>query len=195
MVSHDLRNSLNVAYARLELIQVVYDSEHLDRIGSALDRMDELIEELLGLAHFGQDHMEIRPVEIDVAVRKSWATVETANATLTIDTDRVIRCDPRPLRQLFENLFRNAVELGGEAVTVQVTELGTGFAIADDDPGIPESKRSQVFRAGFSTLDDGTGLGLRLAKEIVAAHDWDIHLTDARDGGTKFEIRNVDFVD
>jgi signal transduction histidine kinase len=91
---------------------------------------------------------------------------------------------------LFENLFRNAVNHGGGEVTVTVAEIADGFYVADDGAGIPDEERDDIFEAGYSTADDGTGFGLAIVKEIVEAHSWEIRVTDSETGGTRFEIIN-----
>ncbi|WP_255491984.1 HAMP domain-containing sensor histidine kinase [Haloarcula sp. JP-L23] len=111
-------------------------------------------------------------------------------ATVDVDLDTVIEADESRLQQLFENLFRNAIEHGGEAVTVHVGALedGTGFYVADDGPGIPSEKRDQIFDHGYSTVADGTGFGLTIVQPIVQAHGWELAVTESAEGGARFEI-------
>jgi PAS domain S-box-containing protein len=112
VVSHDLRNPLNVAQGRLELARAERDSEHLDTVATALDRSFELIDDLLTLAREGEEVEAREPVALDATARACWRTVETADATLAVRTDRTVRADPSRLQQLLENLFRNSVEHG-----------------------------------------------------------------------------------
>ncbi len=74
--------------------------------------------------------------------------------------------------------MRNAVEHGGEDVTVTVGELDDGFYVEDDGPGIPENARDNVFDVGYSTTEDGTGFGLSIVKQVADAHGWTIRVTD-----------------
>jgi signal transduction histidine kinase len=85
----------------------------------------------------------------------------------------------------------DSVEHGGTAVTVRVGALpeADGFYVEDDGPGIPESARDEVFEAGHTTAEDGTGFGLAIVKEIVDAHGWEIRVADA--DGARFEITGV----
>lgn len=194
IVSHDLRNPLNVAEGRLELAGEECDSEHLDAIGQALDRMDGLISDLLVLAREGTSTTEITHVPLATLLENCWRNVATADATLVTDVDHTIRADESRFRQLFENLIRNAVEHGGDDVTVTVGELDDGFYIEDDGPGIPPDERNDVFEVGYSTQEEGTGFGLRIVEQIVEAHDWEINVTEGTDGGARFEITGVEFV-
>jgi signal transduction histidine kinase len=76
---------------------------------------------------------------------------------------------------------------GGVIITVGALE--DGFYVADDGLGIPPEDQHRVFEAGYSTQGDGTGLGLSIVDQIVAAHDWELTLTTAPNGGARFEIR------
>ncbi|EMA25322.1 MULTISPECIES: sensor histidine kinase [Haloarcula] len=209
VLSHDLRNPLSVARGRLKLAQADHDSEHLDAIGTAHERIDTLIEDLLTLAQQGEQISDVEPVDIGPLSSDCWATVGTGNAALETEAMRPIMADQERLRQLVENLFRNSVEHGstgsrtgaddidgGEPdLTITVGELddGTGFYVEDDGPGIPEIDRETVFESGYTTGDGGTGFGLAIVKEIAGAHGWRIRATSSESGGARFEITGVEF--
>jgi len=199
VVSHDLRNPLQVAAGRLELARAEHDSDHLEAVADALDRMDGLIGDLLALAREGEQGSDREPVDLRALVRSCWRTVETGDATVDVATDRVVRADRGRLAQLLENLLRNAVEHAdqddGEGVTITVGDLDDGFFVADDGPGIPESDRDRVFEVGYSTAASGTGFGLRIVRQAAEAHDWDVRLTESAGGGARFEIVGITFVD
>ncbi|UHQ95105.1 hybrid sensor histidine kinase/response regulator [Haloterrigena alkaliphila] len=194
VVSHDLRNPLNVAHGNLALVRDEYESGALDEIAAALDRMQLLIDDLLTLAQEGQTLEEMWSVNLAEIARTSWKNVETRDAALSIDTDRTIYADASRVQQLLENLIRNAVEHGGEDVTLTIGELTheDGFYVEDDGSGIPPDKRDTVFQSGYSTSTDGTGFGLSIVKNIVDAHDWTIQVTEGRTGRTRFEITGVE---
>jgi len=195
LVSHDLRNPLNVASARLELARSECDSDHLDHIADAHERMETLIENLLELARQGNEVGELEAVELAAFVEQCWQTVETADGRLVTGTDLTIRADSDRLQHVFENLFRNAVEHGRADVTVTVGTLDAdGFYVADDGPGIPETHREGIFESGYSNAEGGTGFGLAIVREIVQAHGWEIDVTDSDDGGARFEITGVETV-
>ena len=192
-VSHDLRNPLNVAEGRLELASEECDSDHLDPIGRALERMDTLITDLLALAREEKSATDRILIKPSLLAENCWRNVDTGDASIVTNIDRTIRADEGRLSQVFENLIRNAVEHGGGEVTVRIGELDDGFYIEDDGPGIPVGEREDVFDAGYSTSDEGTGFGLSIVKQVVDAHGWEIHLTEGSDGGARFEITDVVF--
>ena len=98
-----------------------------------------------------------------------------------------LMADKGRLEQLFENLFRNAIEHGGEDVTVRVGQLPAGFYVEDNGPGIPEGE--QVFDHGYTTSEEGTEFGLSIVATITDVHSWDIRATEGTEGGARFEIR------
>lgn len=193
VVSHDLRNPLNVAKSRVELARDDCESAHLHSIEGAIDQMDELIDNLLKLAKSGQNIDELAPVDLGSLVTNCWQTVTAADATLVLNTERTIRGDQPRVRQLFENLFRNAVEHGGSDVTVTVGELDDGFYIEDDGTGIPSDERENVFETGYSGTEDGTGFGLSIVDKIATGHGWTVTITDSTAGGVRIEFTGVEF--
>jgi PAS domain S-box-containing protein len=200
VVSHDLRNPLRVASGRLELAREECDSEHFDAIESALERMNRIIDDLLWLAQEGQDIGSVEPVDIQETVTAAWCLVadnkeqaELRCADGELDADTII-ADSDRLRQLLENLFRNAIKHGGEEVTITIGTENERFYVEDDGPGISPDERDDVFDAGYTTANDGTGLGLSIVQRIVAAHDWEVCVTEGSAGGARFVITGVEFV-
>lgn len=192
VVSHDLRNPLNVAIGRLELARAEYDSEHLAHVESAHERMEALITDLLTLAQQDQSPTECRSVRLADLVEGCWGNVQTDDATLRLETDVTIRADESRISRLFENLIRNSVEHVGSDVTVTVGSLDDGFYVEDDGPGIPPDERGEVFETGHTTSDQGTGFGLSIVEQIVESHDWEVRITEGTSGGARFEVTGVE---
>jgi signal transduction histidine kinase len=191
-VSHDLRNPLNVAQLRLELAQDEVESRHLDIVSDAHKRMEALIDDLLTLARQGDIIEETDSVDLTTLAETTWQSVATADATLTVKTERRICADPSRLRQLLENMFRNSVEHAGEDVSIIIGELDDGFYIADDGPGIPVDKHDDVFDAGYSIADGGTGFGLRIVADIAEAHGWGVTVAEEEQPGARFKFTGVE---
>ena len=192
LISHDLRNPLNVAQGRVMLAREETDTDHLDPAASAIDRALSLLEESLTIARKGHDDSDVEPIELASIVSDCWTHTDTAEAELVVETDRTVPADPSRLKQLFENLIRNAVKHGGEDVRVTVGDIPDGFFLADDGPGIPDDEREPVFEVGYTTDDESTGYGLYIAREIAEAHSWEISVGEGDDGGARFEVTGVD---
>ena len=212
VVSHDLRNPLQTATGRADLLAETVESDHVEPLRRSLSRMETLIEDLLTLAREGMKVEAVRSVDLADLAREAWETTDPDGARLAVGADRLrLRADESRLRQLLENLFRNSVEHGstgsrpesddsvehaGPDVTVTVGALpeGRGFYVADDGPGIPEAERGKVFDPGYTTTESGTGFGLSIVSEIATAHGWTVSATDADGGGARFEVTGVDAV-
>ena len=195
IVSHDLRNPLSIVEGHLELAQETCESDHLTQVADALDRSQALIDDLLRLAREGDTVGELEAVGLADIAGSSWQTVETEPATFETHATRPLRADRSRLQGLLENLYRNAIEHGGDDVSVSVGAMDDGFYVADTGPGIPESERGEIFEAGYSTNEDGTGFGLRIVEQIVDAHGWEITVTESEQGGARFDITGVEFAD
>ena len=203
IVSHDLRNPLNVAQGNLELPYqraeegddtVEVDVDRLETALSAHERMEDIIEDALTLAREGKAITETERVSLEAVAERAWTTVETGGATLEVVADAEFDADGDRLLTVFENLVRNAVEHGsdGEGLTVRVGPLETGgFYVEDDGTGLPPDSHEEIFEHGHTTNPDGTGLGLAIVRDIVKGHGWEIDATDSEDGGARFEVSDV----
>jgi len=191
IVSHDLRNPLSVIRGSMEMARLKGDTEPLERGERAVDRIDQLVSELLTLARQGSGIDEPTEFGLDAVAREAWETAGSAEARLLVGADATVHGDRGRLRQVFENLFRNATEHaapdgsndiratdGGEddTLTVVVTATAEGFLVADDGPGIDPAHREDAFAPGFTTLEDGTGYGLDIVREVVESHGWTIEI-------------------
>jgi signal transduction histidine kinase len=196
VVSHDLRNPLSAARARLELAQDEVENEHLDGAESALDRMETLIEDVLALARQGQSIGRTEAVSLATLVDRVGESVALGNATLELEGDCQFVADEDRARQLLENLVRNAIDHGGAdvAIAIGAREDGEGFYVADDGPGIPPDERADVFEAGYSTAHDGTGFGLAIVSEIADAHGWRVEVGESESGGARFDVVGIESV-
>jgi len=193
IASHDLRNPLNVAKGRLALAQEEVETDHLDHVQRALDRMETMVDDTLTMAKEGQSVTAVEVVDLAEMATRCWTAVPNAAARLEVDDRLTVQADPERLSRVLENLFRNAVEHGGSSVTIRVGAVGEdGFYVADDGTGIPDDERDDVFGAGHSTADDGTGFGLTIVEQIVEAHGWTIGVGESEGGGTRFEITGVE---
>ncbi|KAB1188551.1 MULTISPECIES: HAMP domain-containing sensor histidine kinase [Haloferax] len=225
VVSHDLRNPLNVAQMRLELAREGHGTEHLSTVADAHDRMEALIQDVLELARTGDAVGQTKPVGLASVAANAVANTGLDAAGLTVEADVELMADPERLTAVFENLFRNAVEHGstdsrnssGNAVEhgstgsrashddageyarsdvhVRVGPLEDGFFVEDDGPGIPPEEHDRIFESGYTTDPEGTGLGLAIVSGVADAHGWSVSTTTGESGGARFEFRDVVFED
>lgn len=195
IVSHDLRNPLNVAQGYLTDLDGRVDDPALGEIEISHRRMETLVDELLSLAQAGRTIEQKEPIMLTEVAVRSWRLVETGSATIELPEGRVtILADRSRLCQLLENLFRNAIEHAGANSTVSVGPLESrdGFYVADDGPGISVDDYETIFERGYTTRNDGSGLGLMIVNRIAEAHGWSITVTKSESGGARFEFSTTE---
>jgi len=195
ILSHDLKTPLAIATGTLELLREDHDSAQLTRIAAALDRLETMLDDVVTLARTGDRVDASDNVSVEESAETAWEMVEANGATLTIEGSATVRADRSRLRQVFENLFRNAIGHAGPTVTLRVglLEERSGFYIEDDGPGIPADRRDRVFEYGYSSTADQSGFGLAIVRQIVEAHGWTIRVVEGTKGGARFEITGVEF--
>jgi len=197
VLTHDLRNPLNIANGYLDILSEGYDEQAIAEATSALDRMESLIEEIRAFVLEGRLVDDPESVDLREAAEEAWSTVDTRDAVLEVGGDLPLKADRPRLRRLLENLFRNAIEHGdgddadGTPLTIRVVAGHTEFAVEDDGAGIPDAVRSEVFERGYTTSDDGTGFGLAIVKNIAEAHGWTVTIEASEDGGARFVFSDV----
>ncbi|WP_440991309.1 sensor histidine kinase [Haloarchaeobius baliensis] len=195
VLSHDLRNPLNVASAYVDLLAESGDLTNLDDIRAAHGRMSSIIADALVLAR-GIDTDELETVSLERTATESWAFVEVGSASLEVTDDLRFVADESLLGNLLENLVRNSVEHGtadGQlTVRVGVLPTGDGFYVEDDGRGIDPEIAGRVFDAGFTTAEDNTGFGLAIVDTVASAHGWTVTLVEPPGGGVRFEFGGVE---
>ena len=191
MVSHDLRNPLNVAMGRVQLIEASEtDVDGLASLNRALQRIESLTEELLVFAK-GEHTVDVmEPISLEAKAQEAWDVIDSNDVRLDVNATGNVTANPDKLHHLFENVFQNAIYHGETTSTIEIDDLEkeTGFYVADDGEGIPPETRKNVLSQGFTTSDAGNGLGLFIVDEIATAHDWEIRIKESENGGARFEF-------
>ncbi|QPV62436.1 PAS domain S-box protein [Halosimplex litoreum] len=122
VIGHDLRNPMGAVKHRIEMARQTGDERHLDDALSALDRMDELLRDLLQMARQGEELGKTEPVSLDAVARSGWDHVATGESSLVVTDDATVVADRGRLTQLLENLFVNAVEHGSTSPASQAQQ-------------------------------------------------------------------------
>jgi PAS domain S-box-containing protein len=213
--SHDLRNPLNTARGNVDLAREALPEaetavrDRLDAADRALSRATELVADLSDALRAGTVEVDPEPVDLGALAREVWATLDADPAALDADAAPRIRADRLAVKRLLENLLRNAVEHGstndrtaersGDAaedgppdVRVAVRALPGGFCVDDDGPGIPPAERESVFAPGYTTAEDGSGVGLLSVRQIALAHDWEVAVRENPSGGARIAVTGVE---
>jgi signal transduction histidine kinase len=202
MLAHEVRNPLGAMelFAGL-LLQDLRDRPEAQRlvrqIASGITDLNHLVTNLLEFSH--TQSPRLAPVDCGALAEEAICYTADLRAAHGVEVARAwtgpgiaALADPHLLRPVLLNLMRNAVQAmaGGGTLTVGVTrENGrVRVAVADTGPGIPAAAREEVFRPFFSTRARGTGLGLTVARGLVAAMDGQLTLESEVGRGTTFTV-------
>ena len=197
--AHELRSPLASLRLQVEVAQRVGPAKDwpgmLDEVLSDVDRLDQLVKDLLALARSDEAGGVLRrrePVALDQLVTEVAEDYLDARVPVRSSTDAVsVDGDPEALRRVVVNLLDNAVRYARSEVTVDIAVNGDGTAelvIRDDGPGIPEDERERVFDRFYRTHESrsrdtgGTGLGLPIVRDVVRAHGGTVSLADNHPG-------------
>ncbi|WP_243386470.1 ATP-binding protein [Bacillus kexueae] len=212
-VSHELRTPISMLQGyseailddiptsdeeRKEIVQVIYD-ESL--------RMGRLVNDLLDLARMEAGHislnyesLSLQPF-IEKVIRKFYKPAKEKNIDLSVTWENEVKeahFDPDRIEQVLTNLIDNALRHtnsgGFVKLTIQKTETGLKMDVQDSGSGIREEDLPFVFERFYKADKartrgrSGTGLGLAIAKNIVDAHNGNIHVHSKLNEGTTFSI-------
>ncbi len=191
VAAHDLRNPLTGAIGWLEIARQSDEAEAYDRVERSLERMDDLVGELLSMARGDRQPTKRRPVSLQSMVEEAWDYTDAGEATLSVESRLgEIQADEMRLLQLFGNLFRNSIEHCPDDVAVEVGRLpnGAGFYVADDGPGLTEDLLVSLNDIGAEDQATAIGIGLMSVTDIIIGHGWDLSVANT-DRGLRFEVR------
>ncbi|WP_167599433.1 PAS domain S-box protein [Halorussus marinus] len=193
LLAHELRNPVNIGQIYSRQLDSATDPEAVEYVTEAFDRIEDMIDIMLLVTRGGEAVSEPSTVRLDDVAREAWTDLNASEATLTVETDASIEADDTYTRHLFRNLFENAIEHGGDGVTVTVGDLPDGFYVADDGVGIGPAERETVFETGYTSAADrgGMGLGLTFVQEMADVYGWRCSVTESADGGARFEFERV----
>lgn len=208
VVTHDLRNPLNVINGHTTILQDqgTEENPHLNGIEETANEMEQLIDELLELSRLGDTIQSVDNIDIDEMATRAWSNVNLPQCDLNVDvpTGSEIVASRTELCRVFENLYRNAGEhnegdleisvglLTDKTGDVPADACQRGIYIEDTGKGVPDPIKDDIFNRGYTSNDNGTGFGLAIVSEIVEAHGWDINVTNGEEGGARFEISGAE---
>jgi len=190
-VSHELKTPLTAIAGYAETLAAEsLDTQATGFAQTIVDnarRMQRLVDDLLDLSRIesGAWEPEPRPVNVEAAAREAWRPFAERAASRDVAFESAtnassITSDPEALRQIFTNLFDNALRhtpTGGRIrVAVQRAGNATVVRVSDTGTGIPANHLARIFERfyrvdpGRSRQEGGTGLGLAIVKHLVEAH-------------------------
>ena len=202
VVSHDLKSPLRSINALVSWIKADNKGkmdetslQNFAHIETTLEKMEQLITDVLEYSSIGSDDSEKVEVDINFMVNDliKILYIPTHIKVNILKTLPSIKVHKIKLQQVFQNLISNAIKFLDKEVGVidiNVEELNNHykFSIKDNGIGIDKKFHDKIFKI-FHALNkskDSTGIGLSIVKKIIELHEGDIWLESEPTVGTTF---------
>jgi two-component system, NtrC family, sensor kinase len=206
-IAHELNNPLGVILMYAHLLKEDMEGRpenetpraDVERLIHESERTRSIVQGILNFAR--EEKVDREPTDINSllaeAVEAAHALDAAGRVRMELDLDDELglcRVDRRQIRQVFDNVIKNAIEAmpGGGSLTVE-SRRGVGqftVAFSDTGPGIAQENLPKLFAPFFTTkaVGKGTGLGLVVCYGIIKMHGGTIRAENRPGGGARFEI-------
>lgn len=198
-IAHEIRNPLTSLKGFLQLIASgrKNNSTYYDIMNSELDRIEEIVSELLMLSK--PQVYELNYQDMRVMMRDTVTLLESQANLHNIVIEAEYGKDPlwvygveNQIKQVFINVIKNAIEamIDGGAIKIDLSRENDGVyvRIHDEGPGIDDEQLAKMGQPFYTTKVKGTGLGLMVSFKIVDNHQGKINARSELGKGTTFEI-------
>jgi len=208
-VSHELKTPLTAIAGYAETLAAeALDSQAVGFAQTIVEnarRMQRLVDDLLDLSRIesGGWQPEPRSIGVDAAAREAWRPFADRAAGQKVELDIAadsasVNSDPEALRQIFTNLFDNALRHTPSGGRIRLATERTGgvtiVRVTDTGSGIPAEHLPRIFERfyrvdpGRSRQEGGTGLGLAIVKHLVEAHGGRVEADSELGRGTTIRL-------
>ncbi len=207
-LAHEIRNPLSSLDIHVQLLEEDLAAlappaktklaHQLEVIRGELHRLDAIVEQFLRLA--GPSVPDFAPVDaagilehVRDVLQPEAATREIESLTRVAGPLPVVQADAGQLIQAMLNLVINALQAVDRRGRVELAAAADGdglvLEVRDTGPGVAVANLGTIFEPYFTTKAEGSGLGLWIVQQIVAAHGGTIQATNAPGGGAVFSVR------
>ncbi len=214
VLSHEIRNPLNAMVINMQVLEREFNKpepkidklrHYLEIVTSEIQRVDDLVNNFLMVAR--PPKLERKLVKIDQLLDEIIISqqAEALHSGVRVNrryhvTDFDLMVDEKKIRQVFLNIFLNAIQAmpGGGNLVIELYLLSYAedednldwivVRFRDTGKGIPKEQLSQVFDFYYSTKSNGTGLGLSIAQQIVEEHGGRIEVESKVESGSIFSV-------
>jgi len=205
--AHSIRNPLTSIKMRLFSLNrnVSFSKsqkEDYDVIANEIVQINKIVENFLEFARPPSLVFKIisPSVVVDSAIYLLEQRLQSYNVTIKIIRDRFLPemlVDPEQFKEVIVNIIINACEAmnKGGLIIIQEEEIYVDslknlavIKITDNGEGIPQHSINHIFDPFFTTKEEGTGLGLNIAFNIISEHDGQLNVSSEEGKGTTFRI-------
>jgi len=187
-IAHEIKNPLVAIKTFAELLPERFSDTDFREdfskvVGTEIDRIDGLVGRLRSLAAPVQEAVGATDIREPIIETLSLLRAQFEQTRTIVHRDLgtsvlLVAIDPTQVKQLFLNLFLNAVEAMGQGGQLDIVsgrkqihgQAWVSVEVSDTGPGVPDAIRSKIFEPFFSTKARGSGLGLAICRSITDAH-------------------------
>ncbi|TWX72109.1 HAMP domain-containing protein [Colwellia demingiae] len=210
-VSHELRSPLTrlqlaVALAEKNMGNDVEQRKHLNRCETEVERLDEMIADVLTLSRLEHNQNVFAADDIDLSTIVAqvvndcqyFATSRNVTIDLKTQANCALLADSKLLASAISNVVNNAVKYSpnDQVVTVELSQQNEQImlSVSDQGPGVPNEMIEKLFTPFFRVADGrerssgGTGLGLAIAQQAILFHQGEIIAQNQESSGLKVII-------
>ena len=199
-IAHEIRNPLNSISLNVELLEDEFNESHgearalIRSVLSELDRLNGIVNEYLQFSRFPKPQLKQGKVESVIqSVIGSFRPPERIRFQVRqAPSTPAVWLDEQLLRQVLDNLTRNAVEAiekeGSIEIETQVLDRFVVIRVKDSGIGITVEAQSKLFEPFFTTKPHGTGLGLATSQQIMFEHNGHLLVESQPGKGTTFSL-------
>ncbi|WP_036829779.1 ATP-binding protein, partial [Photobacterium sanctipauli] len=189
-ISHDLKTPITRLRLRAELID---DESKIEKFNNDLDELEMMVKGALQTVKDTDLHENLTQVDIAEMLRSIAEQHNQELVKVHIPDIKIAPLTGKPLalKRCFSNLIENGVKYGDEVRLIIVDEKGSLIVIIKDSgPGIPEASLEAVFEpyVRIAKDDEGHGLGMGIARNIIHAHGGDMAIHNSVDGGLEVKV-------
>ncbi len=202
-IAHELKNPLASVAGLIQLLALGRanpdrQEERFQMLGKEVDRMRHRLDELLNFSRpVGDPELgQTAPLELMrqiTSLHEGMARSGGVEVELPAQDPGALHCDGRKVKQALVNLLQNALEASPPGSVVRWIAAQEGdqmvLGVEDSGPGIEEQALELSLRAGFTTKEGGSGIGLTVARGIAEQHGGGLTLENRPQGGAKAVIR------
>lgn len=198
-IGHEIRNPLTAlkGFTKLQAEKHPEDSTYYDIMTQEIERMNEIVGELMLFGKPKSKEYKLYSIEEIILYVIQVVEQSAAKQGITVQTEfskslPKIRCDEKQMKQVFLNLFKNAIEAmpnGGDIfIYAVVIKDKINIRIIDTGCGIQENKIPKLREAFYTTKENGTGLGLMITYKFIEEHEGKLHFESSVGVGTTVEL-------
>jgi PAS domain S-box-containing protein len=206
-VSHEIRNPLGAIFLHVDLLEEELQqptpessqqiAQALHEIRTQMGRLDELVQDYLSLVRVANIELQLQDLGLCVQAWGAEMQAQAAAQGVTLQLKDLEHLGQVPfhtstLRRAVLNLVQNALDAVAEGGMISITGQSTAaqvqLQVHDTGCGIAAEHLGRIFEPLYTTKPGGTGLGLYIVQEIVAAHGGQITVASVEGEGTTFTI-------